>query len=81
MQFASWDDLKNRLKPRDRRCFAFFHPQLNDEPLVFVEVALTKTIPATIGPLLSTDRISRSRRCEHRGFLFNIKYTKGTNRG
>ena len=53
---GSWDDLKNRLQPRDRRCFAFFHPQLNDEPLVFVEVALTKTIPPTIGPLLSTDR-------------------------
>jgi malonyl-CoA decarboxylase len=52
----SWDDLRNRLKPGDRRCFAFFHPQLNDEPLVFVEVALTKAIPATIGPLLSTDR-------------------------
>ena len=34
-----WDDLRRRLQP-DRRCFAFFHPQLPDEPLIFVEVAL-----------------------------------------
>ena len=36
-----WDDLRNRLEPTDRRCFGFFHPQLVDEPLIFVEVALT----------------------------------------
>ena len=34
-----WSDLRRRLQP-DRRCFAFFHPQLPDEPLIFVEVAL-----------------------------------------
>ena len=52
----SWDDLRNRLKPFDRRCFAFFHPHLDDEPLVFVEIALMKTMPAAIAPLLSIDR-------------------------
>jgi malonyl-CoA decarboxylase len=51
-----WDDLRNRLQPPDRRCFAFFHPQLEDEPLIFVEVALTTEIPASISPLLSTSR-------------------------
>lgn len=46
-----WDDLRRRLQP-DRRCFAFFHPQLPDEPLIFVEVALLPTIPRVVGPLL-----------------------------
>jgi malonyl-CoA decarboxylase len=40
-----WDDLRRRLQP-DRRCFAFFHPQLPDEPLIFVEVALLPEMPA-----------------------------------
>lgn len=52
----SWDDLRRRLQPADRRCFAFFHPQIVDEPLIFVEVALTAEIPAGIGPLLAEDR-------------------------
>src|SRR5918998_2635325 len=51
-----WDDLRNRLQPPDRRCFAFFHPQLADEPLIFVEVALTTDIPGSIAPLLDTRR-------------------------
>ena len=46
-----WDDLRRRLQP-DRRCFAFFHPQLRDEPLIFVEVALLPEMPAAIGPLI-----------------------------
>lgn len=52
----SWEDLRSRLEPSDRRCFAFFHPQMADEPLVFVEVALTQDIPATIAPLLALER-------------------------
>jgi malonyl-CoA decarboxylase len=46
-----WDDLRRRLQP-DRRCFAFFHPQLPDEPLIFVEVALLPEMPASIAPLI-----------------------------
>jgi malonyl-CoA decarboxylase len=46
-----WDDLRRRLQP-DRRCFAFFHQQLPDEPLIFVEVALLSDIPDAIGPLV-----------------------------
>ena len=53
----NWDDLRNRLQPEDRRCYGFFHPQLVDEPLIFVEVALTKEIPGAIGPLLDLGRI------------------------
>lgn len=51
-----WEDLRNRLAPSDRRCFAFFHPRLPDEPLIFVEVALTTTIPDAIAPLLTFGR-------------------------
>ncbi|MBV9076431.1 MAG: malonyl-CoA decarboxylase [Methylobacteriaceae bacterium] len=51
-----WDDLRARLEPDDRRCFGFFHPQLADEPLIFVEVALTSEIPGAIAPLLAADR-------------------------
>ncbi|WP_135506962.1 malonyl-CoA decarboxylase domain-containing protein [Roseovarius aestuariivivens] len=49
----SWDDLRRRLEPRDRRCFAFFHPAMPDEPLIFVEVALTQGVPGSIQKLLS----------------------------
>ncbi|WP_246731449.1 malonyl-CoA decarboxylase [Methylocapsa sp. S129] len=51
-----WDDLRRRLEPPDRRLYAFFHPALGDEPLIFVEVALTDAIPAAIAPLLAPDR-------------------------
>ncbi|WP_157015611.1 malonyl-CoA decarboxylase [Mesorhizobium xinjiangense] len=55
-QIDGWDELRRRLKPEDRRCFAFFHPQLVDEPLIFVEVALMKDVPATIADVLQEDR-------------------------
>ena len=46
-----WGDLRRRLEA-DRRCFAFFHPQLPDEPLIFIEVALTRGMSAHVQPLL-----------------------------
>lgn len=55
-EITSWDDLRRRIEPPDRRCFAFFHPALPDEPLIFVEVALTIAIPAAIAPLLAENR-------------------------
>jgi len=54
-QIRDWSDLRRRLEPSDRRCFAFFHPQLIDEPLIFVEVALTHGAPSSIGALLAED--------------------------
>ncbi len=51
-----WTDLRARTDSSDRRCYAFFHPALNDEPLIFVEVALTRGIPAAIEPILSGKR-------------------------
>lgn len=53
---GGWDELRRRLAPEDRRCFAFFHPQLIDDPLIFVEVALTKDIPSSIHDVLREDR-------------------------
>lgn len=50
-EIDGWDDLRRRLAP-DRRCFAFFHPQLPDEPLIFVEVALVPEMPGAIAPLI-----------------------------
>ncbi|MBM3521583.1 MAG: MCD, Malonyl-CoA decarboxylase MCD [Alphaproteobacteria bacterium] len=55
-EIRDWNDLRNRLEPPDRRCFAFFHPQLVDEPLVFVEIALMPHVPSAIGPLLDAGR-------------------------
>lgn len=51
-----WDDLQRRLRPNDRRCFAFFHPAMPEEPLIFVEVALTKGVPGSVQTLLAEGR-------------------------
>lgn len=50
----SWDDLRNRLA-EDRRCFAFFHPRMPSEPLIFVEVALEKGMSGSVQALLDED--------------------------
>jgi malonyl-CoA decarboxylase len=55
-EIRDWNDLRRRIDPVDRRCYAFFHPALVDDPLIFVEVALTETIPGAIAPLLAEDR-------------------------
>ncbi|MGR3636704.1 MAG: malonyl-CoA decarboxylase [Shimia sp.] len=55
-QISDLEDLRRRLYPPDRRCFAFFHPSMPDEPLIFVEVALTATVPGSIDEVLSEQR-------------------------
>ena len=55
-EIRDWDDLRRRIDPIDRRCYAFFHPAMPDAPLIFVEVALTETIPGAIAPLLAVNR-------------------------
>jgi len=50
----SWRDLKNRLDS-DRRCYAFFHPRMPGEPLIFVEVALVQGLAGSIQTLLDED--------------------------
>ena len=53
-QIQGWRDLRRRLEA-DRRCYAFFHPALPQEPLIFIEVALTRTVTAQVQPLLDPD--------------------------
>ncbi len=50
-QIQGWGDLRRRLEG-DRRCYAFFHPALPDEPLVFIEIALTRGMTANVQPLI-----------------------------
>jgi malonyl-CoA decarboxylase len=71
-----WDDLRNRLEPPDRRCYAFFHPQLIDEPLIFVEIALTKEIPSAIGPLLDKSRRAIDAREATTAVFYSISNTQ-----
>src|ERR1700726_927834 len=70
-EIRDWDDLRRRIDPVDRRCYAFFHPALVDEPLIFVEVALTEQIPGAIAPLLAVERQPVA--VERRGVLFDLE--------
>ncbi len=53
-QIHGWSDLRRRLEA-DRRCYAFFHSALPEEPLIFIEVALTRGMSDRIQPLLDPD--------------------------
>jgi malonyl-CoA decarboxylase len=61
-EIHDWEDLKRRLDPVDRRCFAFFHPSLAEEPLIFVEVALTDGGAPSVQALLSEERAPQAAR-------------------
>jgi len=56
-EIKDWDDLRRRIEPANRRCFAYFHPALADEPLIFVQIALSNAIPSSIESILKTDSI------------------------
>jgi malonyl-CoA decarboxylase len=53
-EIQGWPDLRRRLQA-DRRCYAFFHPALPDEPVIFIEVALTRGVSTRVQPLLDLD--------------------------
>ncbi len=55
-EIDGWEDLRRRIGLEDRRLYAFFHPALVDDLLIFVEVALTREIPGAIGPILTEER-------------------------
>jgi malonyl-CoA decarboxylase len=55
-EIDSWDELCRRIQPADRRCYGFFHPALGDDPLIFVEVALTGEISDSVGEVLAAER-------------------------
>jgi len=53
-EIQGWHDLRRRLQA-DRRCYAFFHPALPDEPIIFIEVALARGMSAKVQPLIDPD--------------------------
>jgi len=55
-EIAGWEDLRRRVEPVDRRCYGFFHPQMMDDPLIFVEVALTRELPSAIHQIIAEER-------------------------
>jgi malonyl-CoA decarboxylase len=67
-----FEGLRRRLEPQDRRLYAFFHPALGDEPLIFVEVALTDAIPGAIAPLLAPDRVELSPQAATAAVFYSI---------
>ncbi|MGA8635155.1 MAG: malonyl-CoA decarboxylase family protein [Candidatus Dormiibacterota bacterium] len=70
-EIHGWDDLRLRLAT-DRRCFAFFHPLLPGEPLIFVEIALTRELPSAIAPLLGAGRQIADFREAHTAIFYSI---------
>ena len=70
-EIYGWEDLRRRLGP-DRRCFAFFHPTLPDEPLIFVEVALTRGIAAQIQPLIDIAAVAANDAAPDTAIFYSI---------
>jgi malonyl-CoA decarboxylase len=76
----SWADVKNRLDS-DRRCYAFFHPRLPEEPLIFVEVALMDSIADSITPLLDESADATDLNKATTAIFYSISNTQGGLRG
>jgi malonyl-CoA decarboxylase len=83
-EIQSWDDLKHRLSP-DRRCYAFFHPRMPDEPLIFIEVALVSGMAGSIQALLDQHIPTEDPRDMDTAIFYSISNTqtglKGVNFG
>ena len=77
---ASWTDLRNRLDT-DRRCYAFFHPRLPDEPLIFVEIALLKGMPDSVQVLLDEKAPVQDPRTADTAIFYSISATQQGLRG
>jgi malonyl-CoA decarboxylase len=77
---ASWTDLRNRLDT-DRRCYAFFHPRLPNEPLIFVEIALLKGMPDSVQLLLDEKAPVQDPRTADTAIFYSISNTQQGLRG
>jgi malonyl-CoA decarboxylase len=69
-EIKDWNDLRSRIEPPNRRCFAYFHPALVDEPLIFVEVALVDQVPRSIASILESDGIEGPQESEYKTAVF-----------
>ena len=76
----SWADARNRLDG-DRRCYGFFHPRLDNEPLIFVEVALADRIAESIAPLLDEDAVMSDSLTATTAVFYSISNTQAGLRG
>jgi malonyl-CoA decarboxylase len=76
----SWNDLRNRLDT-DRRCYAFFHPRLPNEPLIFVEIALLKGLPDTVQLVLDQSAPLQDPRAADTAVFYSISNTQKGLRG
>ena len=74
-EIQSWDDLKNRLG-EDRRCYAFFHPRMPDEPLIFVEVALASEMSDSIQKLLDESSAKPDSAVANTAIFYSISSTQ-----
>lgn len=79
-EIESWDDLRNRLEV-DRRCYAFFHPQMPGEPLIFVEVALVDRLAGNIQALLDEDAPVLDPQQANTAIFYSISNTQAGLRG
>jgi malonyl-CoA decarboxylase len=79
-EIKSWDDLKHRLGP-NRRCYAFFHPRMPDEPLIFVQVALVSGMSNSIQILLDEARPPRDPLTSDTAIFYSISTTQTGLRG
>jgi malonyl-CoA decarboxylase len=80
-QISDWNDLRRRIDPGDRRLYAFFHPRLASEPLVFLEVALTIDTPTRINAILAADREILAPDRTRTAVFYSISNTQGGLRG
>lgn len=71
-EIGDWEELRRRLEPVDRRCYAFFHPRMLSEPLIFVEVALTREVPTAISMVLQEERTPASMRAVRTAVFYSI---------
>jgi malonyl-CoA decarboxylase len=79
-EIRSWGDLRHRLQS-DRRCYAFFHPRMPEEPLVFVEVALMQRVASSIEPLLDESAPASDPRSAGAAVFYSISSTQPGLRG
>jgi malonyl-CoA decarboxylase len=77
---AGWPDLHRRLEG-DRRCFAFFHPSLPEEPLIFIEVAFTRGISSQVQPLIDADSEVRDPQEANTAIFYSISNCQAGLRG
>jgi malonyl-CoA decarboxylase len=79
-EIDSWHDLRNRLES-DRRCYAFFHPGMPAEPLIFIEIALVNGISRNIQELLDTDAVQIDPHSADTAIFYSISNTQKGLRG